>query len=92
MHTWKQSNNNNNNNVTKNFIKKQESKIYTFTVVIPLWGEKGLHNNNNNNNNNNSIQFLYLSACLQRVAYNRRELKVCITKARVRLAPELELD
>jgi hypothetical protein len=56
---------------------------------MPLWGEKGLHNNNNNNTN--SIQFLYLSACQQRVAYTRRALKVKITKARLRLEQELEL-
>jgi hypothetical protein len=34
------------------------------------------------------IQFLYLSASLKRVAYNRRALKVYIKEAR----PELELE
>jgi hypothetical protein len=37
--------------------------------------------NNNNNNNNN---FPYLSACQQQVAYNRRALKVYVTKTRLR--------
>jgi hypothetical protein len=39
------------------------------------------------NNGNNSIQFLYFCACQQRVAHNRRPLKVYsyITKARLRL-------
>jgi hypothetical protein len=37
-----------------------------------------------------SVLFLCLSACQQRVTYNRRALKVYITKATLR--PELELD
>jgi hypothetical protein len=41
---------------------------------------------------NNSIQFLYLSACQQRVASNRRALKLYLTKPRLRLEVELELD
>jgi hypothetical protein len=31
-----------------------------------------------NNNNNNSIQFLYLRACQQRIAYNRQALNIQI--------------
>jgi hypothetical protein len=46
--------------------------------------------NINNNNNNNNNKFLYLSACQQRVAYDRRALRVYITKARLRLEPELD--
>jgi hypothetical protein len=38
----------------------------------------------------NSIQFLYLSACQQLVAYNRRATEVYVTKATLRL--ELESD
>jgi hypothetical protein len=38
------------------------------------------------------IQFLYLSACQQRVAYNRRAQKVYMTKPRLRLELELELE
>jgi hypothetical protein len=38
----------------------------------------------------NSTQFLYSSACEQRVAYNKEALKVYTTKATLRL--ELELD
>jgi hypothetical protein len=41
-------------------------------------------------NNNNSVQFLHLSACEQRVAYNRRALNVHVTKSKLRL--ELELN
>jgi hypothetical protein len=44
----------------------------------------------NNNNNSNLIQFLYLSACQQRMAYNRRALKVYITQARLRLVLEVD--
>jgi hypothetical protein len=43
-------------------------------------------------NNNSLIQFLYLSACQQRVDYNRQALKVHRTEARLRLELELELD
>jgi hypothetical protein len=53
------------------------------------------NNNNNKNNNNNSfipILFLCLSACQQRVADIRRVLKVYVTKARLRLDLELEVD
>jgi hypothetical protein len=34
-------------------------------------------------------QFLYLSACQQRVVYNRRALMMYTTKDRLRLEPEL---
>jgi hypothetical protein len=38
------------------------------------------------------IMFLYLGACQELVAYNRRELKMYLTKARQRLELEVELD
>jgi hypothetical protein len=46
----------------------------------------------NNNNNNNSMQFLYVSACQQRVAYNRPALKLYLTKTGLRLEVELQTD
>jgi hypothetical protein len=39
-----------------------------------------------------SIQSLYFSVCQELVAYSRRALKVYITKARLRLELNLELE
>jgi hypothetical protein len=46
-------------------------------------------NNDDDDNNNNSNP---LFACQQRVVYNRRILKLYVTKSTIRLELELELE
>jgi hypothetical protein len=42
-------------------------------------------NDDGGDNDKSSVQFLYISACQQRVAYNRRAMEVHITEAKLRL-------